>query len=74
MAENKIQEPSADFAERLLQKIHEGLGLLRLVREIKEEEIEEDEPSSFMDVVISSSTRKSRSEEIKSEKSFLDLI
>lgn len=70
--EEKIFEPSADFAERLLKKVHEGLGLLRLVKELKEEE-EEDEPSSFMDIIFSSECKK-RSEEEKSKISFLDLI
>ena len=69
--DEKIFEPSEEFSERLLKKVHEGLGLLRLVKDLKEEE--EDDPLSFMDMIVSSE-RKKCSEEKKSKISFLDLI
>lgn len=74
MAENKMPEPSAKVAEKLWQKVHEGLGIFKLLKELKEEEEKEEEtPSSFMDMIFSSE-RENRSEEEKSKISFLDLI
>lgn len=73
MAETKTFEPSKDFSERLLKKVHEGLGIFKLLKDLKEEEEEEEEtPSSFMDMI--SLERKPRSKEKESEISFLDLI
>lgn len=73
MTGNKIPEPSTAFTKRLLKSIHEGLGFIKLLKDLNEEEEKEEEtPSSFMDML--SLERKPRSEEKESEISFLDLI